>query len=186
MIALVIMTLDGSMAASITALNGSGATFPAPLYQRWAADFHKDHPTIMVNYQGIGSGAGITNFLRGLTDFCGSDIAMSDQEITKMGGNIVMIPVTAGTIDFSYNISGVTALKLSREAYVGIFLGMITKWNDPIIVRCNPGVVPPELPVTVVTRSDGSGTTALLTGHLTALPTSQSTRRCPSLLSATS
>lgn len=155
----------GSCLASTT-LNGSGATFPAPLYIRWASEFQKNHPEIAVNYQGIGSGAGIVNFTKGLTDFCASDIAMTDADIEKNHGNIVMIPLTAGMIVLSYNLPNIKQLKLSREAYSGIFLGKITHWNDPLIELSNPGVVLPSLPITVVTRSDGSGTTALFTEHL--------------------
>lgn len=154
-----------------TILNGSGATFPAPLYQRWAAQFHQEHPTISVNYQGIGSGAGVNNFIKGLTDFCASDVAMSDPEIAKVKEGVIMIPATAGTIVFSYNLPEVPTLNLSREAYVGILLGKITAWNDPIIIKNNPGIATLTNlpPISVVTRSDGSGTTALLTGHLAAI-----------------
>ncbi len=154
-----------------TILNGSGATFPAPLYQRWAAQFHKEHPAIALNYQGIGSGAGVNNFIKGLTDFCASDVAMSDQEIAKVKEGVIMIPATAGTIVFSYNLPEVPTLTLSREAYVGILLGKITAWNDPVIIKNNPVIATLKdlPPITVVTRSDGSGTTALLTGHVAAI-----------------
>jgi phosphate transport system substrate-binding protein len=153
-------------ALAITTLTGSGATFPAPLYVRWASEFQQAHPEISVNYQGIGSGAGIVNFTKGLTDFCASDIAMTDAEIEKNHGNVVMIPLTAGMIVLAYNIPDITTLKLSREAYSGIFLGKITRWDDPLIAASNPEVHLPSLPITVVTRSDGSGTTALFTEHL--------------------
>lgn len=154
-----------------TFLNGSGATFPAPLYQRWAAQFQKEHPAIAVNYQGIGSGAGVNNFIKGLTDFCASDVAMSDQEIAKVKEGVIMIPATAGTIVFSYNLPEISSLTLSREAYIGILLGKITTWNDPAIVKSNPAIAAMKdlPPITVVTRSDGSGTTALLTGHLAVI-----------------
>lgn len=152
-----------------TTVNGSGATFPAPLYIRWASEFQKNHPEISVNYQGIGSGAGIVNFTKGLTDFCASDIAMTDQEIEKNHGNVIMIPLTAGMIVLSYNIPNVKTLKLSREAYVGIFLGKITNWNDPLIAASNLDITLPALPISVVARSDGSGTTALFTGHLATI-----------------
>ncbi len=157
-----------SLFGGTTILSGSGASFPAPLYQRWAAQFHKDHPTIAVNYQGIGSGAGINNFIKGLTDFCASDVIISDQEIAKVKEGVVMIPATAGTIVFSYNLPEVPTLNLSREAYVGILLGKITTWNDPAIVKNNPSIAALTNlpPISVVTRSDGSGTTALLTSHL--------------------
>ena len=153
-----------------TAINGSGATFPAPLYMRWASDFKKVDPNVTVNYQGIGSGAGVTQFIQGITDFGASDVAMKDEEIlqarTSAGGRTVMIPATAGSIVLAYNVPGVqSGLKLTRDAYVGILVGDIKSWNAPEIAKANPGVNLPSLPITVVTRSDASGTTAVFTGH---------------------
>ncbi|MFZ0615561.1 MAG: substrate-binding domain-containing protein, partial [Chthoniobacterales bacterium] len=122
-----------------TALTGSGATFPAPLYQRWASDFKKVNADVMVNYQSIGSGAGVTQFLQGVTDFGASDTAMKDEEISQSKQNAVMIPATAGSIVLAYNIPGVqTGLKLSRAAFISILVGGITKWNDPAIAKANP------------------------------------------------
>jgi len=170
LLALSLLAASTFQAGAATALNGSGATFPAPLYMRWAADFHKDAPDITVNYQGVGSGAGIKQFSDGITDFGASDVAMSDAEITKVNGNVLMLPATAGTIVLAYNIPGVQAgLKLSRNAYIGILLGTIKSWNDPAIAKDNSGVNLPNLPITVVSRSDGSGTTAVFTGHLAAV-----------------
>ncbi len=149
-----------------TAITGSGATFPAPLYQRWASDFGKANADVRVNYQSIGSGAGVTQFSQGITDFGASDVAMKDEEISKVKHNVVMIPATAGSIVLAYNIPGVQGgLKLTRAAYIGILVGGIKAWNDPVIAKANPGVNLPNMPITVVTRSDGSGTTAVFTGH---------------------
>jgi len=119
-----------------TAINGSGATFPAPLYMRWASDFKKVDPNVTVNYQGIGSGAGVTQFIQGITDFGASDVAMKDEEIlqarTSAGGRTVMIPATAGSIVLAYNVPGVqSGLKLTRDAYVSILVGDIKSWNAP-------------------------------------------------------
>ena len=144
-----------------TAINGSGATFPAPLYLRWASDFKKSNPDITVNYQGIGSGAGVTQFVQGITDFGASDVAMKDEEIlqarTAAGGRTVMIPATAGSIVLAYNVPGVqTGLKLTRAAYIGILCGDIKTWNAPEIAKANPGVTLPSLPITVVTRAEVS------------------------------
>jgi len=170
LIALSLFTASLSQIGAATALNGSGATFPAPLYLRWASDFRKDSPDITVNYQGVGSGAGIKQFSDGITDFGASDVAMSDTEINKVNGNVLMLPATAGTIVLAYNIPGVqTGLKLSRNAYVGILLGTIKSWNDPIIAKDNGGITLPNLPITAVSRSDGSGTTAVFTAHLDAV-----------------
>ena len=149
-----------------TAITGSGATFPAPLYQRWASDFKKVNSDVTVNYQSIGSGAGVTQFIQGITDFGASDVAMKDEEILSAKHNVVMIPATAGSIVLAYNVPGVqSVLKLTRAAYIGILVGDIKSWNAPEIAKANPGVNLPNTPITVVTRSDGSGTTAVFTGH---------------------
>jgi phosphate transport system substrate-binding protein len=156
--------------AAATTINGSGSTFAAPILQRWAADFHKTMPDETVNYQGVGSGAGITQFIQGITDFGASDVAMSDEDITKAGDNVLLIPATAGTIVLAYNIPGIPAgLKLSRDAYVGILLGTVTSWNDPLLAKENTTVKLPNLPITVVARSDGSGTTGVFTAHVAAV-----------------
>lgn len=153
-----------------TFITGSGATFPAPLYQRWAADFGKANANVKVNYQGVGSGAGVKDFLSDLTDFGASDVAMSDEEIAKVGGNVLMFPATAGTVVLAYNIPGVPpGLKLSRAVCAGLFLGTVENWSDPSIAKDNPGLALPNLPVTIVDRSDGSGTTAVFTAHLAAI-----------------
>ena len=152
-----------------TTVNGSGSTFAAPIMMRWASDFQKANKETKVNYQSVGSGAGVTQFLQNVTDFGASDMAMSDAEIAKADGNVILLPVTAGTIVLAYNVPGVEGLKLSRAAYVGIFLGTVTSWNDPAIASVNPGVKLPALSITVATRSDGSGTTGIFTAHLGAV-----------------
>ncbi len=150
-------------------LSGAGASFPAPLYQRWAAEYNKVNPSVQVNYQSVGSGAGVKQFTQGTVDFAASDAAMSDEEIAKVKAGVVMIPATAGSIVIAYNLPGVTDLKLSRDAYAGIFLGKVTNWSDPIIAKDNPGVNLPNLPINVAYRSDGSGTTFVFTKHLSAI-----------------
>jgi len=150
-------------------LSGAGATFPAPLYQRWAVEYNKLHPKVQVNYQSVGSGAGVKQFTQGTVDFGASDAAMSDEEIAKVKQGAVMIPATAGSIVIAYNLPGVADLKLSRDAYAGIFLGKVTKWNDPAIAKENPGVNLPDMPINVAFRADGSGTTFVFTKHLAAI-----------------
>ncbi len=152
-----------------TQISGAGASFPAPLYQRWAQEFHAKNPGIQVNYQSVGSGAGIKQFTQDLVDFGASDAAMTDEEIAKVAKGVVMIPATAGSIVVAYNLPGIKELKLSREAYAGIFLGTVTKWNDPAIAASNPGVELPDLDIVVCTRSDGSGTTFVFTKHLASI-----------------
>jgi phosphate transport system substrate-binding protein len=156
-------------ASAATQLQGAGATFPAPLYQRWIAEYTKGNPDVQINYQGVGSGAGIKQFTQNLVAFGASDAAMKDEEIAAVKQGVVLIPATAGSIVLAYNLPGVENLKLSREAYVGIFLGKITKWNDPAIAKTNAGVNLPNLAVTVCERSDGSGTNFVFTKHLSAI-----------------
>jgi phosphate transport system substrate-binding protein len=159
---------DRTASADIT-LQGTGATFPAPLYQRWFSEYNKMHPDVQINYQALGSGAGIKQFQQGLVDFGASDAAMTDTEIAAVKNGVVLLPMTAGSIVLTYNLPGVTELKLSRDAYAGIFLGKITQWNDPAIAKANPGVTLPDTKITVVSRSDGSGTTFVFTSHLSAI-----------------
>jgi phosphate transport system substrate-binding protein len=150
-------------------LQGAGATFPAPLYQRWIAEYTKANPGLQINYQGVGSGAGIKQFTQNLVAFGASDAAMKDEEIAAVKQGVVLVPATAGSIVLAYNLPGVENLKLSREAYSGIFLGKITKWDDPKIAKANPGVKLPSAPIIVCSRADGSGTTFVFTKHLSAI-----------------
>jgi phosphate transport system substrate-binding protein len=161
------------LASSATAqqLSGAGASFPAPLYQRWAVEYNKLHPDVQVNYQSVGSGAGVKQFVQGTVNFAASDAALSDEEIAKVKQGAVMIPATAGSIVIAYNLPEVKDLKLSRDTYVGIFLGKITKWNDPAVAKDNPDEKLPDLPINVAFRSDGSGTTFVFTKHLSAIST---------------
>jgi phosphate transport system substrate-binding protein len=161
-------------------IQGAGATFPAPLYKRWFLEYYNAHPDVRVNYQAIGSGAGIRQFTEGVVTFGASDAFMSDAEIKKVnerandGGRkhagVVLIPMTAGSIVLCYNLpGGPTDLRLTRQAYADIFLGKITKWNDAAIADANPGVSLPGVDITVVRRADSSGTTYNLTNHLSAI-----------------
>lgn len=150
-------------------LTGSGASFPFPLYSAWFKDFSKQTPGVTVDYQAKGSGAGIQDFINNTVDFAASDAAMTDEEIAKVKQGVVLLPMTAGEIVLSYNLEGVKELRLPRDIYPEIFMGKITKWNDPKIVAANPGVKLPDQNVTVVARSDSSGTTYVFTGHLSAV-----------------
>ncbi len=151
-------------------LIGAGATFPAPLYQRWFSEYNKLHPNVQVSYQPVGSGAGVQQFTQGTVDFGASDVAMTDAELAKVQKGVVLLPMTAGGIVLAYNLPNVkSGLKLSREVYPAIFLGQIKTWNDPKIAQANPGVTLPNLPISVVHRSDGSGTTSVFTTHLSAV-----------------
>jgi len=157
-------------AADNITLQGTGATFPAPFYERWFAEYHKLHPEVQINYQALGSGAGVKQFIDHLVDFGASDAAMTDDEIKQVPDGVVMLPMTAGSVVLAYNLPTFTGnLRLSREAYVGIFLGTITTWNDPKIAAANPGATLPATKITPVQRSDGSGTTFVFTNHLSAI-----------------
>ncbi len=151
-------------------LVGAGASFPAPLYQRWFQEFSQDTQNLQIDYQSVGSGAGVERFTQGLVQFGASDVAMSDEEIAKVDRGVLMLPMTAGSIVLAYNLPGLDGeLKLSRDTYVDILLGNISNWNDPAIAEDNPDLQLPDQPITVVYRSDGSGTTGVFTKHLSAI-----------------
>jgi phosphate transport system substrate-binding protein len=160
----------GATSATNVKLQGAGASFPAPLYERWFNDYNKLHPEVRVNYQGIGSGGGITQLTNKTVDFAASDAAMTDEEISKVEAGVQLLPMTAGSVVLGYNLPGGPAdLKLTREAYTGIFLGKITKWNDPLIAKANGDAKLPDTAITVVWRADSSGTTFVFTNHLSAI-----------------
>jgi phosphate transport system substrate-binding protein len=150
-------------------LVGAGASFPAPLYQRWFQEVSTGTQNLQVDYQSVGSGAGIERFTQGLVDFGASDVAMSDDEIAAVEGGVNLLPMTAGSIVLTYNLPEVPELNLSRDVYVDILLGNIANWNDQRIAADNPDVTLPDVPITVVYRSDGSGTTGVFTKHLSAI-----------------
>jgi phosphate transport system substrate-binding protein len=150
-------------------LNGSGASFPAPIYAKWFKDFSKETKGIRVDYQSKGSGAGIQDLINNVVDFAGSDAAMNDDEIAQVKQGVVLLPMTAGEVVIAYNLEGVDELRLPRDVYPAIFSGTITKWNDPKIAAANPGVDLPDKDITVVVRSDSSGTSYVFTGHLAAV-----------------
>jgi phosphate transport system substrate-binding protein len=163
-----LFALSANVSADVK-LNGSGASFPFPIYSKWFKDFSAAHKDIRVDYQSKGSGAGIQDLINGTVDFAASDAAMKDEEMAKVKQGVVLLPMTAGEIVLIYNLKGVDNLKLSREAYTGIFSGRISKWNDPLIAKANPGVSLPDKNITVVTRSDSSGTSYVFSGHLSAI-----------------
>lgn len=154
---------------SDVALTGAGASFPAPLYQNWAIEVNKEIPELQVNYQSVGSGAGVEQFSAKTVDFGASDVAMTDDEMAAVDRGTILLPMTAGSIVFAYNLPGVEGLQLPRDVYTNIALGNITNWSDPAIAEANPDLDLPDLPITFVHRSDGSGTTGVLTKHLSAI-----------------
>jgi len=164
-----------SVPAGGVLLRGAGATFPSPLYDEWFRRYQADHPGRVIAYDAVGSGEGIRRFLGSAVpdeervDFGASDAALQDQEMAAVPGGALLIPLTAGSVAIAYDLPDVAAdLKLSRDVVAGIFLGTITRWNDPRIARTNPGVQLPNLTVTTVVRQDSSGTTFAFTKHLDA------------------
>ena len=150
-----------------TTLNGAGATFPNPMYQKWFSEYHKAHPDIQFNYQSIGSGGGIRQVLAQTVDFGASDGPMTDEQLSQAKTKILHIPTVLGAVVPAYNVPGVSSeLKFTPEALAGIFTGKITTWNDPAIAKVNPGVTLPNQTIIVIHRSDGSGTTYIFTDYL--------------------
>jgi phosphate transport system substrate-binding protein len=160
---------SGSAAAESVKLQGAGASFPAPLYTKWFKSYGAAHPDVQVDYQSVGSGSGKKSVIDKTVDFGASDAAMTDEEIGQVQGGAQLFPMTAGSIVIAYNLDGVPSLNLSRKAYSGIFLGKIKKWNDPVITAANPGVKLPDMPINVVVRADGSGTSFVFSKHLSAI-----------------
>jgi phosphate transport system substrate-binding protein len=141
-------------------LNGAGATFPFPIYSKWFDVYKQKHPNIQINYQSIGSGGGIRQVIAGTVDFGASDGPMKEDQISQVKGGVLHFPTVLGSDVPTYNIPGVSAeLNFTQAALVGIYLGKITKWNDPEIANANKGVKLPAEDIVVVHRSDGSGTT---------------------------
>jgi phosphate transport system substrate-binding protein len=153
--------------AAFALINGAGATFPYPLYSKWFSEYQKLKPEVQINYQSIGSGGGVRQFLEGTVDFGASDAPMSDEQIGKAKSGVVHVPTALGAVVMTYNIPGVTtSIQLTGAVIADIFLGKTKKWNDPAIVKENTGVVLPDSPILVVHRSDGSGTSSIFTDYL--------------------
>ncbi len=171
-----VVTLALTMVISVLvhaalSINGAGATFPYPVYSKWFDEYQKKNSQVQINYQSIGSGGGIRQITEGTVDFGASDGPMNDEQLKafqdKHGFGILHFPTVLGADVPTYNIPGVTsALNFTPEALAGIFLGKITKWNDPAIVATNKGVRLPANDIVVVHRSDGSGTTYIWTDYL--------------------
>ncbi|MGB9178999.1 MAG: phosphate ABC transporter substrate-binding protein PstS, partial [Pyrinomonadaceae bacterium] len=154
-------------AGGAISLQGAGATFPNPLYQKWLSEYSKAHSNIRIDYQSIGSGGGIKQFQQGTIDFGASDAPMNEAEMKASPAEVVHIPTALGAVVITYNLQGVSQpLKFSSETLADIFLGKIKKWDDAKIKQDNAGVNLPSADITVVHRSDGSGTTYVFTDYL--------------------
>ena len=156
-------------AAAATAQNisGAGATFPYPIYSKWFNEYSQIHPDVKINYQSIGSGGGIRQVTEGTVDFGASDATMTDQQLREAKVKVTAIPTVLGAVVPVYNLPGMNQeLKFTDDAIAGIYLGKITKWNDPYIAKENPGVNLPDATILPVYRSEGSGTTFIFTDYL--------------------
>jgi phosphate transport system substrate-binding protein len=148
-------------------LTGAGATFPNPIYTKWF-DAYAKQTGVRINYQSIGSGGGIRQFTEGTVDFGATDGPMNDEQIKAVNGNVVHIPTVIGSVVLTYNLPSVggTKLRLDAPIIADIYLGRLTKWNDPRMAKLNPGVKLPDSDIIVVHRSDGSGTTYVFVDYL--------------------
>lgn len=151
-------------------LQGAGATFPNPLYQKWLSEYSKLHPNMKIDYQSIGSGGGVKQLKEQTIDFGASDPPMKDEDLKSAPGEILHVPTVLGAVVITYNLSQLNQpLRFSPEVLADIFLGKIKKWNDAKIAADNPGVTLPAQDITVVHRSDGSGTSAVFTDYLSKI-----------------
>lgn len=151
----------------VVTLNGVGATFPYPLYSKWIDEYRSVNPAVHVNYQSIGSGAGVRQIVARTVDFGASDVLPAPDEERGATGRLVEIPAAVGSVVLSYNLPALKApLNLTSELIAAIYLGGITRWSDAALAAANPGVALPDAPIGVVFRTDGSGTTALFTRYL--------------------
>jgi phosphate transport system substrate-binding protein len=154
-------------ASAQTRLNGAGATFPYPMYSKWFSEYNKLHPDVQINYQSIGSGGGIRQVSEGTVDFGATDGPMTDAQLGNAKSRLIHIPTVLGAVVPAYNIKGFNGeLKFTGALLANIFLGRISNWNDAAIAKENPGANLPNLPIVVVHRSDGSGTTFVWTDYL--------------------
>lgn len=165
--AVAVLAISAGVASAETRLQGAGATFPNPIYQKWVTDYQKANPSVKIDYQSIGSGGGIKGITEKTIDFAGSDAPMSKREKEAAKDPIVHIPTVAGAVVAAYNLPGFTGdLKLTGPVLVDIFSGKITKWNDAKIAEVNSGASLPDTDITVAYRTDGSGTTFVFSSYL--------------------
>lgn len=158
--------------AETTQINGAGATFPYPIYSKWFSEYHKIHPDVQINYQSIGSGGGIRQLTSQTVFFGASDGPMTEEQLAAAPGKVLHFPTVLGGVVPIHNIPGVNiGLRFTGEVLANIYLGKITKWNDPALARDNPGIKLPDRAITVVHRADGSGTTYIFCDYLAKVST---------------
>jgi len=166
-LAAVLTVAGATLAAQDVQINGAGATFPAPIYTKWFSEYNKLHPNVKINYQALGSGAGIRQITAKTVFFGASDGPMTQDQLTAAPGKLLHLPTVLGGVVPIYNIPGVSKeLQFSGPVLADIYLGKILKWNDPAIAKLNPGVELPGTDIVVAHRSDGSGTTYIWADYL--------------------
>jgi phosphate transport system substrate-binding protein len=162
-----LLSMVAAIGVSAETINAAGATFPAPIYQKWFEEYHKAHPDIQINYQSIGSGGGIRQLTEGTVDFGASDMPMTDEQLSKVTKyKVLHFPTVLGGLVPTYNVPGAQSMKFSGATLAGIYLWTIKKWNDAALKADNPGANLPNEDITVVHRSDGSGTSFVWTDYL--------------------
>jgi phosphate transport system substrate-binding protein len=155
-----------ALVAQTIQINGAGATFPNPIYSKWFSEYNKLHSNVQINYQPIGSGGGIQQVTKETVFFGASDATMSDEQLKAAPGHLMHFPTVLGAVVPVYNVGGAMDLKFTGALLADIYLGKVTKWNDPAIMKANPGAKLPATDITVVHRSDGSGTTFIFVDYL--------------------
>lgn len=161
---------DSAPSNAKVTLHGAGATFPAPLYDKWIQAYRGRVPNAAISYESVGSGEGQRRFIAQAVDFGASDAALSDEQMSRVKSGAQLVPVAAGIVVLAYNLPGLGGpLKLGRDVYADIFNGRIRLWNDPRIRAANPGLNLPARNIAIVARQDGSGTTFAFTNHLSAI-----------------
>jgi len=164
---LLLTLLAGGPVHAQTLINGAGATFPYPLYSKWFDVYTKVNPAVRFNYQSIGSGGGIKQLINRTVDFGASDAPMSDQQLADAPARLFHFPTVLGGVVITYNLPGFAGkLRMTGPIIADIYLGKITKWNDPALAKLNPGIKLPDTDMVVCHRSDGSGTTYIFTDYL--------------------
>src|ERR1043166_5045612 len=164
---LILAGCKGGSSSGEVKLQGAGATYPNPLYQKWISEYEKLSPTVKIDYQSIGSGGGQKQIREQTVDFGASDSFMSDQDLKSAPGQLLHIPMVLGAVVLTYNLQGVAQpLRFSPDVVADIFLGKVKRWDDARIKTDNPGVHLPAADITPVYRSDGSGTSAVFTDYL--------------------
>ena len=158
--------LATTVMAQTAAINGAGATFPYPIYSKWFSEYNKLHPNVRINYQSLGSGAGIRQVTTQTVFFGATDGPMTNDQLLAAPGRLLHFPTVLGAVVPVYNVPGAAALKFTGPLLADIFLGKITRWNDAAIMKVNPGVTLPATDITVVHRSDGSGTSYIFVDYL--------------------